>query len=272
MTLYETHPAPAVLLAHLRAQHRRGIRDAGGRAGRAAAAALPRGDGRSPSGRWCRISARRRRTAALLGLGARRHPRRRRRQLRLPAALRRGRRLLPPALGRSGAGRCSTSPTRRSRVGVAVVLARVRCAAGAPRRRLRRHAERRRRRLPLGLVEAHAGRVRRSRGSARPCGLDGAAATIGRPRSPASRTRADERHLAEERHAQLARHGGAAAVPEELGARAAARAEVVAHVLDHAEHGRVHLVEHLDAAPDVGERDVLRRRDDDAAGDRRPAA
>src|SRR5207245_1642403 len=42
---------------------------------------------------------------------------------------------------------------------------------------------------------------------------------------------AHERHLAEERDAGLARHGGAAAVAEELGALAAAGADVEAHVL-----------------------------------------
>ena len=59
--------------------------------------------------------------------------------------------------------------------------------------------------------------------------------------------RSHERDLAEERHAQLARHRRAAAVPEEIGPRPAAGADVVAHVLDHPEHRYLHLAEHLES-------------------------
>ena len=41
-----------------------------------------------------------------------------------------------------------------------------------------------------------------------------------------------------------------------------------AHVLDHAQDGCLHLPEHLNATPHVGERHLLRRRDDDASRDR----
>src|SRR5580765_230011 len=80
--------------------------------------------------------------------------------------------------------------------------------------------------------------------------------------------RAHEGDLPEERDPGGARHLRAAAVPEEVRARAASRADVEAHVLDHAEDRRVHLLEHRDAATHVGERDVLWRRHDDAAGER----
>ena len=49
---------------------------------------------------------------------------------------------------------------------------------------------------------------------------------------------------------------------------AAVAAHVHAHVLDDAEHGHVDLLEHLEALAGVGERDVLRRGDDDGARDR----
>ena len=49
---------------------------------------------------------------------------------------------------------------------------------------------------------------------------------------------------------------------------AAVRADVHAHVLDDSEHGHVDLLEHLEALAGVGQRDVLRRRDDHGARDR----
>ena len=48
---------------------------------------------------------------------------------------------------------------------------------------------------------------------------------------------------------------------------AATAANVQAHVLDDAEHGDVHLLEHLEPFAGIRERDVLRRRDDDGAAD-----
>src|SRR6185503_5740094 len=57
-----------------------------------------------------------------------------------------------------------------------------------------------------------------------------------------------------------------AALAEDVLLEAAAAADVQAHVLDDAEHGHVHLLEHLETLARVGERDVLRRRHDhDAA-------
>ena len=45
-------------------------------------------------------------------------------------------------------------------------------------------------------------------------------------------------------------------------------ADEVAHVLDDAEHRHAHLAEHLQPLAGVDQADVLRRRDDDGAGQR----
>src|SRR2546425_3433580 len=49
---------------------------------------------------------------------------------------------------------------------------------------------------------------------------------------------------------------------KDLGALATVRADVVAHVLDHSDHGHAHPLEHLRAAQAVADRHLLRRRDD----------
>src|SRR4029077_18872838 len=77
-----------------------------------------------------------------------------------------------------------------------------------------------------------------------------------------------QRHLAEERHAEAFRLVPRAAMAENIGARAAMRAEKIAHILDDAEHRHVDALEHGNAAPGVDERKVLRRRDDDRALER----
>src|SRR2546426_279541 len=77
-----------------------------------------------------------------------------------------------------------------------------------------------------------------------------------------------ERHLAEERHAEPLGLAARAAVAEDVRTRAALRALKIAHVLDHAEHRYIDAPEHGDAAARVDQREVLRRRDDDAAGER----
>ena len=55
---------------------------------------------------------------------------------------------------------------------------------------------------------------------------------------------------------------------ENFVAAPALAAQMVAHVLDHAEHRYFDLVEHRDPAPDVEQRDLLRRRHDHAAVER----
>src|ERR1019366_2103648 len=52
---------------------------------------------------------------------------------------------------------------------------------------------------------------------------------------------ANQRQLAQERHVERTRQRGAAAVSENLVAMVALAANVIAHVLDHAEHRHVHL-------------------------------
>jgi hypothetical protein len=54
-------------------------------------------------------------------------------------------------------------------------------------------------------------------------------------------------------------------VPENLVAMVALAANVIAHVLDHAEHRHVNFLEHRDSALDVEQRDLLRRRHNHAA-------
>ena len=79
-----------------------------------------------------------------------------------------------------------------------------------------------------------------------------------------------ERNLTQEIHAQPERGLARAAVVEEFGAVAAFGADIVAHVLHDAEDRHVHLLEHVDAARHVEQRDVLRGRDDHRAGERHP--
>src|SRR5437588_653371 len=55
---------------------------------------------------------------------------------------------------------------------------------------------------------------------------------------------------------------------KDLAAATAMRAQEIAHVLDDAEHRHLDLGEHVEALAGVEERDVLRRRDDDGAGER----
>ena len=57
---------------------------------------------------------------------------------------------------------------------------------------------------------------------------------------------------------------------EELGPVAAFGTHVVAHVLHHPEDRHVDLLEHVDAPGHVEQRDILRGRDDDGAGERHP--
>src|SRR2546422_3564231 len=71
-----------------------------------------------------------------------------------------------------------------------------------------------------------------------------------------------ERNLAEERDAQRFRSERRAAVTEDLVPTAAARANVVAHVLDHAQEGYLGLLEHPERLHRDLEPHVLGRRDD----------
>ena len=77
-----------------------------------------------------------------------------------------------------------------------------------------------------------------------------------------------QRDLAEERHAELVGFLAGAAMAEDLRALAALGAEEIAHVLDDAEYRHGDLAEHVQALARVDQRDVLRRRDDDGAGQR----
>ena len=75
-----------------------------------------------------------------------------------------------------------------------------------------------------------------------------------------------QRQPAEERHAHLRRRGFGAAAAERVRGLAAMRADVGRHVLDQAEHRHAHLVEQVDRAPRVDQRQVLRGRHDHRAG------
>ena len=77
-----------------------------------------------------------------------------------------------------------------------------------------------------------------------------------------------QRHLAEERDAETFRLVPCAAMTENIGPRAAVRAEEIAHVLHHPEHRHVHPFEHGHAAPGVDQRKILRRGDADRASER----
>src|SRR5262249_2350896 len=76
------------------------------------------------------------------------------------------------------------------------------------------------------------------------------------------------RDSAEELGAELLGFPAGAAMAEDVAALAAMGAEEIAHVLDDAEHGHVDLAEHVEALARIEQRDVLRRRDDDGAGER----
>src|SRR5579875_2337059 len=80
--------------------------------------------------------------------------------------------------------------------------------------------------------------------------------------------RAHQRDLTQERHAVTCRRPLSAAVAEDVGALPAAWADEVAHVLDDAQDGRLHFLEHRQALDRVGQGDILRRGDDDRAGER----
>ena len=96
-------------------------------------------------------------------------------------------------------------------------------------------------------------------------GLFGSAATVGLPCIGLLADSPVERQRAEQRHAVLLAQVAAAVLAENVLLVTAAAANVQAHVLDDAEHGHVHLLEHLEPLARVRERDVLRRRDDDGA-------
>ncbi len=76
---------------------------------------------------------------------------------------------------------------------------------------------------------------------------------------------ARDRQLAEKRDLEGFGEARAAAVRKDLVPFVALAANVIAHVLDHAEDRNVHLGEHLNAAADVDQCDFLWRGDDDAA-------
>ncbi len=79
-----------------------------------------------------------------------------------------------------------------------------------------------------------------------------------------------ERQRAEQRHAVLRAQRLAAVLAEDVLLVPAIRADVQAHVLHDAEHRHADLLEHLETLARVGERDVLRRRDDHRAAHRHP--
>ena len=83
---------------------------------------------------------------------------------------------------------------------------------------------------------------------------------------PAGHDLGVERNRTEERNAELTAHALAAAVTEDVRGFAAVRAREGAHVLDDAEDGDVHRLEHPQAAAGDLEAHVLRRRHDDRAG------
>ena len=76
-----------------------------------------------------------------------------------------------------------------------------------------------------------------------------------------------DRHFAQERRGGGFGGAARAACAENVGAFAVGRFEI-GHVLDHAENRRAGFFEHGEAAAHVGERHLLRRRDDDGAGER----
>jgi hypothetical protein len=87
-----------------------------------------------------------------------------------------------------------------------------------------------------------------------PAGPSGSASTVGRPRSPALATAASSGTRPRKGTAHLFGQPLAPTVPEDVGGFAAVGAGPPRHVLDHAEHARVHALEHLDAAADVAGR------------------
>ncbi|MNC98938.1 hypothetical protein D3C83_170520 [compost metagenome] len=76
-----------------------------------------------------------------------------------------------------------------------------------------------------------------------------------------------ERNLAEEIGAELCRRLAGATVTEDVRLLSAMRADEGAHVLDDAEDGHLRALKHGQALARVDEGDVLRRRDDDGAGE-----
>ena len=77
----------------------------------------------------------------------------------------------------------------------------------------------------------------------------------------------DQRDLSEKRYAELRRHTFTAAAAEQFGARAATGANVVTHILNHAQHRRAHLLEHGHGAPHVEQRHFLGGGHYDSAGE-----
>ena len=76
-----------------------------------------------------------------------------------------------------------------------------------------------------------------------------------------------DRDLPEQLQPVVPREPLAAAAPEDLRRLAAVRADEGAHVLHEPDDGDVHPLEHRQRLPHVRESDVLRRRDEDRAGD-----
>ena len=74
--------------------------------------------------------------------------------------------------------------------------------------------------------------------------------------------------FAEERHAETLGLGACAAMAERVMDLAAAVADEGGHVLDDAENGRFHPLEHVDALLGIDQRNVLRRGDHDCTGNR----
>src|SRR6202012_5663039 len=77
-----------------------------------------------------------------------------------------------------------------------------------------------------------------------------------------------QRHLAEKLGAEPGGFAPGAAMREDFTTLAAMWTEEIAHILDDPENRHVDLLKHRKPAARVDERDVLRRRDDDGAGER----
>src|SRR5215472_6950481 len=77
-----------------------------------------------------------------------------------------------------------------------------------------------------------------------------------------------ERHFTEEFGTELFGLAAGAAMRKDLAAAAAMRAQEIAHILDDAEYRHVDLFEHVETLARVEQCYVLRRRNDDRAGER----
>ena len=125
-------------------------------------------------------------------------------------------------------------------------------------------------RAAIARAHAPAPRPRAGRLRYRPerRALSGSATTVGRPPSASSRIRASSGSSPSSVTPYSAARRAPPPAPKMCSAWPQLRAHMHAHVLDDAEHRHRDLLEHRQALAGIGQRDILRRGDDDRAGDR----